>query len=55
MSIFNNVEIYFSIVKYEWRTIRHEILPVSIQDLMKRMLLIESRKKVNIKRYWIQK
>ena len=54
MSIFNNVEIYFSIIKKKWRSIRYSMLPLSIQELLKCMVEINLKKKWNIKKHWVE-
>lgn len=55
MPIFNNVELYFSILKYKWRTIRTENLPIAMKKLIKSLILINNKKKLNIKKHWLQK
>ena len=55
MPIFNNVEIYFSIQKYRWRTIRSENLPIAMKELIESLILINNKKKLNIKKYWLLK
>ena len=55
MPIFNNVEIYFSILKYKWRKIRTENLPIAMKELIESLILINKKKKLNIKKYWLLK
>ena len=55
MPIFNSVEIYFSILKYKWRQIRTENLPIAMKELMESLLLINNKKKLNIKKHWLLK
>jgi len=55
MPIFNNVEIYFSILKYKWRKIRTENLPIAMKELIESLILINNKKKLNIKKYWLLK
>ena len=55
MPIFNSVEIYFSILKYKWRKIRTENLPIAMKEQIECLFSIENKKKLNIKKYWLLK
>ena len=55
MPVFNNVELYFSILKYRWRTIRDKIPSISIKELIECMMSITGKKKQNIKKHWLEK